>query len=32
SCGFEVEGLKRHSLVVDGEYVNELYMSKLLTA
>ncbi|HAS4414484.1 TPA: N-acetyltransferase, partial [Vibrio cholerae] len=27
-----VEGLKRHSLVVDGEYVNELYMSKLLTA
>ncbi|MCU4193600.1 N-acetyltransferase, partial [Vibrio cholerae] len=26
------EGLKRHSLVVDGEYVNELYMSKLLTA
>ncbi|ENE5173481.1 N-acetyltransferase, partial [Vibrio cholerae] len=22
----------RHSLVVDGEYVNELYMSKLLTA
>ncbi|WP_336942939.1 GNAT family N-acetyltransferase [Vibrio cholerae] len=32
SCAFEVEGLKRHSLVVDGEYVNELYMSKLLTA
>uniref|UniRef100_UPI0020CE6181 GNAT family N-acetyltransferase n=1 Tax=Vibrio cholerae TaxID=666 RepID=UPI0020CE6181 len=23
SCGFEVEGLKRHSLVVDGEYVND---------
>ncbi len=32
SCGFEVEGLKRYSLVVDGEYVDELYMSKLLTA
>ncbi|MCA0987596.1 GNAT family N-acetyltransferase [Guptibacillus algicola] len=28
--GFEVEGLKRHSLLIDGEYVDEYYMSKLL--
>ncbi|WP_079526160.1 GNAT family N-acetyltransferase [Solibacillus isronensis] len=28
--GFEVEGVKRNSLLVDGQYVNELYMSKLL--
>lgn len=32
SCGFEIEGTKRNSLLVDGEYLNELYMSKLLTA
>ncbi|PWF65645.1 GNAT family N-acetyltransferase [Vibrio sp. T21] len=30
SCGFEVEGTKRNSLKVDGQYVNEFYMSKLL--
>lgn len=29
--GFEVEGLKRDSLVIDGKYVTELYMSKLLS-
>ncbi|MGY3186073.1 N-acetyltransferase family protein [Lysinibacillus sp. TE18511] len=28
--GFEVEGTKRHSLYVDGEYMDEYYMSKLL--
>lgn len=28
--GFEVEGVKRNSLLIDGHYVNELYMSKLL--
>ncbi len=28
--GFEVEGIKRDSLLIDGKYVNELYMSKLL--
>ena len=27
--GFEIEGTKRNSLRVDGEYVDELYMSKL---
>ncbi|MBT2570835.1 GNAT family protein [Planococcus sp. ISL-110] len=27
--GFQVEGLKRDSLLVGGNYVNELYMSKL---
>ena len=29
-AGFEVEGLKRHSLVIDDEFVDEYYMSKLL--
>ncbi|QDQ01542.1 GNAT family N-acetyltransferase [Lysinibacillus fusiformis] len=28
--GFEIEGTKRHSLHVDGSYVDEYYMSKLL--
>jgi RimJ/RimL family protein N-acetyltransferase len=28
--GFEVEGTKRHSLKVDGQYVDEYYMAKLL--
>lgn len=28
--GFEVEGIKRDSLLIDGKHVNELYMSKLL--
>lgn len=27
--GFEIEGTKRHSLYVDGEYMDEYYMSKL---
>lgn len=30
--GFEVEGLRRHSLMVDGQYVDEYAMSKLLNA
>lgn len=28
--GFEVEGVKKNSLLIDGQYVNELYMAKLL--
>lgn len=28
--GFEVEGVKKNSLLIDGQYVNELYMTKLL--
>jgi len=28
--GFEVEGTRRHSLLVDGTYVDEYYMSRLL--
>ena len=28
--GFEREGTKRHSLFIDSEYVDELYMAKLL--
>jgi RimJ/RimL family protein N-acetyltransferase len=28
--GFEVEGIKRHSLLVDGQFINDIYMSKLL--
>jgi len=28
--GFEIEGLKRDSLFVDGSYVDEYYMSKLI--
>jgi RimJ/RimL family protein N-acetyltransferase len=28
--GFEIEGTKRDSLIVDGEYVDELYMAKIL--
>ncbi|TLS37972.1 GNAT family N-acetyltransferase [Pseudalkalibacillus caeni] len=29
-AGFYVEGLKRNSLIVDGEFVDEFYMAKLL--
>ncbi|MBN8209691.1 GNAT family N-acetyltransferase [Bacillus sp. NTK071] len=28
-AGFEVEGVKRHSLLIDNEFVDEYYMSKL---
>jgi len=28
--GFEIEGTKKHSLFIDGEFVDEFYMSKLL--
>ncbi|WP_342534015.1 GNAT family N-acetyltransferase [Lysinibacillus sp. FSL K6-0057] len=28
--GFDIEGTKRDSLYVDGQYINEYYMSKLL--
>ncbi|WP_141433186.1 GNAT family N-acetyltransferase [Bacillus sp. 03113] len=28
--GFEIEGTKKHSLVVDGQFVDEYYMAKLL--
>jgi len=29
-CGFEPEGVKRHSRKIDGKYSDELYMSKLI--
>ena len=32
SRGFEIEGVKRRSLIADGEYVDEYYMSKLFEA
>ena len=28
--GFDIEGTKRHSLFIDGQFVDEYYMSKLL--
>lgn len=28
--GFEIEGTKRHSLLVNGQFVDEYYMAKLL--
>jgi RimJ/RimL family protein N-acetyltransferase len=28
--GFEIEGIKKHSLFVNGEYVDEYYMAKLI--
>ena len=28
--GFEVEGIRKHALFIDGQYVNELYMGKIL--
>jgi len=28
--GFEIEGIKKHSLYVDGEYIDDIYMSKLI--
>ena len=28
--GYETEGIKKHSLFIDGEYVDEYYMAKLL--
>jgi RimJ/RimL family protein N-acetyltransferase len=30
-CGFEIEGTKRHSLLIDGKYVDEYMMAKLLS-
>ncbi|MCF6323383.1 MAG: GNAT family N-acetyltransferase [Gammaproteobacteria bacterium] len=30
ACGYEVEGIKAHALLVAGEYINELYMAKLI--
>lgn len=29
-AGFDIEGTKRHALYIDGEFVDEYYMSKLL--
>ncbi|QWC24709.1 GNAT family N-acetyltransferase [Bacillus haikouensis] len=29
-CGFQVEGTKRNSLIINGDYHDEYYMSKLL--
>ena len=28
--GFEVEGIRKNSLYIDGKYVNEIYMGKIL--
>jgi RimJ/RimL family protein N-acetyltransferase len=28
--GFEIEGTKNHSLIVDGMYIDEYYMAKLV--
>ncbi len=28
--GFEIEGIKRDSLIIDGKYVDEYYMAKLI--
>ncbi len=30
ACGFEVEGVKRDSLNVNGQYIDELYMARIL--
>ncbi|HET7580949.1 MAG TPA: GNAT family N-acetyltransferase [Bacillales bacterium] len=29
-CGFHVEGMRKHALIVNDRYVNEFYMAKLL--
>jgi len=29
-CGFEREGIKRDALLIEGKYVSEIYMSKLI--
>lgn len=29
-CGFEIEGVKRNAMIIDGKYVDEFYMAKLL--
>lgn len=31
-CGFEVEGRRRHAMFIDGAYIDELHMAKLLPA
>jgi RimJ/RimL family protein N-acetyltransferase len=28
--GFEIEGTKKHSLLISGSYVDEYYMAKLI--
>ncbi|MGG2015707.1 hypothetical protein [Bacillus sp. S10(2024)] len=28
--GFEIEGIKRHSLIIGDEFINEYYMSKIM--
>ncbi|MCP3031555.1 GNAT family N-acetyltransferase [Halobacillus sp. A1] len=30
--GFEIEGTKRHSLLIDGQWLDEYYMAKLLSS
>ena len=30
SCGFETEGIKQHSLLINGCYINEYYMAKII--
>ena len=29
-CGFQIEGIREKSMKVDGEFVDEYYMAKLL--
>ncbi|SFA70909.1 MULTISPECIES: GNAT family N-acetyltransferase [unclassified Bacillus (in: firmicutes)] len=29
-CGFDIEGTKRHSVILNGQYVDEYYMAKLI--
>jgi RimJ/RimL family protein N-acetyltransferase len=29
-CGFEIEGMKKKSLYIDGEWIDEYYMGKIL--
>jgi hypothetical protein len=31
-AGFAAEGIKRHSLCIEGRYADELFMSKLIDA
>jgi len=30
SCGFETEGIKKHSLIINGCYINEYHMAKII--
>ena len=30
NIGFEIEGIRRNAMIIDGKYINEYYMAKLL--